>query len=129
MAFLIVLFFNYLKGFLMTTLSKSIINDAQFRTTTSELRRNLAKGNEHAEISAAFKAVSYNDHVSSYNARTIRGINLLFPQAEITSGDVLRYQTAQRLSNHTTTTFRRRLCRVAYRTTPLPPDRRLLLRA
>ena len=75
----------------MTTLSKSIINDAQFRTTTSELRRNLAKGNEHAEISAAFKAVSYNDHVSSYNARTIRGINLLFPQAEITSGDVLRY--------------------------------------
>ncbi len=54
----------------MTSLSKSILADAQFRTTTSELRRNLAKGNEHAEISAAFKA---------------------FPQAEITSGDVLRY--------------------------------------
>jgi HK97 family phage major capsid protein len=92
MAFLIVLFFNYIEGFpKMTALSKSIVNDAQFRTTTSELRRNLAKGNEHAEISAAFKAVSYTDHATTYNARTVRAVNLLLPQATITDGNVIKY--------------------------------------
>lgn len=75
----------------MTTLSKSIIQDATFRTTTSELRHNLAKGNEHTPIHAAFKAVSYSEHATTYNARTVRAVNLLMPQATITDGNVIRY--------------------------------------
>ena len=75
----------------MTTLSKSILADAQFRQTTQQLRHNLAKGNDHAPVHAAFKAISYNDHATSYNARTVRAVNLLLPQAEIANSNSIKY--------------------------------------
>lgn len=84
----------------MTTLSKSIVNDAQFRQTTQQLRHHLAKGSEHSDVSAAFKAVSYSEHITTYNARTVRAVNLLLPQAEITNSNAIKYgQLIQAQSN------------------------------
>ncbi|MBD1207028.1 MAG: phage major capsid protein [Ignavibacteria bacterium] len=84
----------------MTTLSKSIVNDAQFRQTTQQLRHHLAKGNTHSDVSAAFKAISYNDHATSYNSRTVRAVNLLLPQAEIANSNAIKYgQLIQAQSN------------------------------
>lgn len=81
---------------MQTTLSKSIVNDAQFRTIAHTARHS----NDRTPLNAAFKAVSYAAHSETYNARMIRSINVLLPQAEITDGNVIRYgQLIQATSN------------------------------
>jgi HK97 family phage major capsid protein len=87
----------------MQTLAKTIVSDTHFRKMTDEIRRALAKNNDHTPISAAFKSLSYTDHATAYNEKTVRAVNLLFPQATIADGNPIRYgQFVSAVSNAAT---------------------------